>query len=136
MPWRFARRFSIYTQALGPGIAGKKSAEIGTYKVLFNRYPAPANPRWHSRLAQTPTADLLYGLTEAFQCLHLGGMVPKTQGDAGRFSTQRLHGFDRHQSMGNLAVDVRGRNAVNLLVFNALGGTRWRPVRRERSARN
>ena len=38
-----------------------------------------------------------------------------------------LHGFDRHQSMGDLADDVRGRNAVNLLVFNAfeqIGGGR------------
>src|SRR5579875_2803984 len=70
---------------------------------------------------QNPNAekrDFLYRLTEAFQCLHLARMVAKSEGDAGRFPTERLHSFEGHQSMGDLAKDVCRSNAANLLVFD------------------
>src|SRR6516162_14840 len=85
-------------------------------------------PSWiDGQNADAEKRDFLNGLTKAFQGLHLGRMVAKTEGDAGRLPAERLHRFDRHQSMGDLADDVRGGKTVNLLVFDAfeeLGGGR------------
>jgi hypothetical protein len=46
-------------------------------------------------------------------------MVAKPEGDAGRLPAERLHRFDRHQAMGDLANNVRAGDAVKLLVFDA-----------------
>jgi hypothetical protein len=75
------------------------------------------NPRAEKR-------DLLNGLPKPFQCLDLGRMVAKPQGDAGRLPTERLHRLKRHQAMGDLAENVRGGDAVNLLIFDAFEESR------------
>src|SRR5579859_206635 len=46
-------------------------------------------------------------------------MVAKTQSDAGRLPTKHLHGFDSHESMGDLTDDMSRRHSVNSLVFDS-----------------
>jgi hypothetical protein len=64
--------------------------------------------------------NLLNGVTESRQRLHLGRMIPKPHGDAGARPAERLHGFDRHQPMSHLTEDVRGYDAEDFLVFDTL----------------
>jgi len=76
--------------------------------------------------------DFLNGLTKSRQRLHLGWMVSKSASDAGRRPAERLHRLDRHQSMSNFTEYMRGRDADNLLVFDALeefgGGRPYRAL--------
>src|SRR5260370_21899668 len=68
--------------------------------------------------ANVEKCNFLNGLTEALQGLHLGRMVPKPQGDPARLPAEGLHRLDRHESMRDLADDVRARNPVDYLVFD------------------
>src|SRR5262249_3859241 len=69
--------------------------------------------------AEPEQRDFLNRLAKALQCLDLGRMVAKTEGDAGRLPAKCLHGFDGHQSVGHLADDVGGGQPRDFLVFDA-----------------